>query len=58
METLFGAMLGNFNFAVFEESAYPIFSKLIFVSYLSFMMITLLNFVIAILSSTYAKFEG
>jgi hypothetical protein len=58
METLFGAMLGNVDFAPFEAAPQKVQAKILYGLYLVFMMITLLNFVIAILSDTYANLSG
>lgn len=57
MLTLFQAALGGFDFTVFYDLDSTVLKTLGFIfltGYLIFMMITLLNFVIAILSDTYA----
>jgi hypothetical protein len=51
-------MLGEMDFPAFEEVAHPYLGKLLYVLYIIFMMITLLNFIIAILSDTYANYSG
>jgi hypothetical protein len=55
MKSLFGAALGGFEFDEFDELDYPVIGQLFLAAYLIFMMITLLNFIIAILSDTYAN---
>ena len=53
--TLFGASLGDFDMRSFEAIDYPIIGQLFLGLYMIFMMITLLNFIIAIMSDTYAN---
>lgn len=54
---LFESMLGNSDFTVFDTLARPWVGKLAYIGYLLFMSITLLNFVIAIISETYDNFR-
>lgn len=53
--TLFAACLGDFNFGEFDELDHPLVGIIFMSIFLIFMMVTLLNFVIAILSDTYAN---
>lgn len=55
---LFNASLGDFHFEALEASRYRLTAVAIFLLYLIVCMVTLLNFMIAILSSTFENYRS